>query len=85
MSRHSVLHERASLVMPNAATSSSHYREKKPVIFQVYFSFWKFQSFTFQINEPFLTTWSMNLWGPCVVATELMKGKGTGLSRHFSS
>lgn len=58
---------------------------KNPVIFEVYFSFWKFQSSTFQTNEPFLTTWSMNLQGLYMVATELMKGKSTGLSPCFSS
>lgn len=73
MSSNLVLHERECFVTPNVATSSSHYWEKKADIFGVYFSFCKFQSSTFQTNKPFLKTWSMNLWGPYVVAMELMK------------
>lgn len=84
-SGHSVLHERGFLLKTNAETSSSHYREKKTVIFEVYFPFWKLWSSIFQTNELFLTTWTISLQIIYMVATEPMKGKGAGLSLCFSS
>lgn len=84
-SGHSVLHERRFLLRANDETSSSHYSEKKPVILEVYFPFWKLQSSIFQTKELFLTIWSMSLQILYMVATEPMKGKGAGLSLCFSS
>lgn len=84
-SGHSVLHERRFLLRANDETSSSHYSEKKTVILEVYFPFWKLQSSIFQTKELFLTIWSMSLQILYMVATEPMKGKGAGLSLCFSS
>lgn len=50
---------------------------KKRSFFEINFSFWIFQSSTFQTNYPFLTAQSMNM--------ELLERKGVGLSTCFIS
>lgn len=51
-------------------------KEKKKSFFEISFSFWIFQSSTFQTSYPFLTAQSMNM--------ELLEGKGAGLSTCFT-